>query len=196
MIEQLSKELLLHCKQRDRQAFTDLCKAYERYLFKLCLRYSGNEADAFDLVQEIYIKVFRFIDKYDINKPFHPWIRRVAVNTCLNFIREVKSNVISLNAVNENNLPLEEVLASEENLEYEIERFEFKKKIKSLLKELPPRQRMVITLRYYEDMTYNDIASAMDQPLGTVKTDLYRARNALKELISCGLEVYKNEMQI
>ncbi|MEA4960725.1 RNA polymerase sigma factor [Lutispora sp.] len=189
MNDQISKELLLSCKKRDKQAFSELCKSYERYLFTLCFRYAGNEHDALDLVQEIYIKIFRFIDKYNIDKPFHPWIRKVAVNTCLNFIREIKSNVISLNAVANNNVPLEEILPSCEDLEYRIEKIELKKTIEKLLKELTPRQRMVISLRYYEDLTYKDIALTLDQPIGTVKTDLYRARNALKEYLSGEMEV-------
>lgn len=63
------------------------------------------------------------------------------------------------------------------------------KAIKKLLNGLSPRQRMVVALRYYEDLTYNDIATIIEQPIGTVKTDLYRARNALKEDLSHVLEV-------
>ncbi|MPN27428.1 hypothetical protein SDC9_174861 [bioreactor metagenome] len=86
-------------------------------------------------------------------------------------------------------MPLEEILPSCEDLEYRIEKIELKKTIEKLLKELTPRQRMVISLRYYEDLTYKDIALTLDQPIGTVKTDLYRARNALKEYLSGEMEV-------
>jgi len=181
--EKLSKDLLLACKKRDKKAFTKLCKTYERYLYTLCFNYAGNNHDALDLVQEIYIKLFRFIDKYDINKPFHPWIRKIAVNTCLNFKRTTASNVISLNAITYNETTLEEALASKQDLEEEFEKLELKESIKDILEKLPSRQKMVITLRYFEDLSYNDIALAMDQPIGTVKTDLYRARTALKQYL-------------
>lgn len=193
MVESLDKDLLLNCKRRDKKAFTKLCKTYEKYLFTLCLSYAGNSHDALDLVQEVYIKIFRFIDKYDINKPFHPWIRKVAVNTCLNFKRAA-SNVLSINAVTDNDSTLADMLVSNEDLEDEIEKTELRKTIRQLLEKLPPRQRMVITLRYFEDLTYNDIALVMNEPVGTVKTDLYRARSALKQYLSQKQEVQKNGM--
>ncbi|SHI60744.1 RNA polymerase sigma factor [Lutispora thermophila] len=180
MVEKVDKDLLVGCRNRDKKAFTKLCKTYERYLFTLCLSYAGNSHDALDLVQEIFIKVFRFIDKYDINKPFHPWIRKIAVNTCLNF-RRATSNVLSIHAVTDNSSAWADMLVSNENLEDEIEKIELKKTMKQLLEKLPPRQRMVIVLRYFEDLTYNEISMVMNEPLGTVKTDLYRARSALKQ---------------
>lgn len=196
MEEKLNKDLLLACKKRDKKAFTELCKTYERYLFTLCLSYAGNSHDALDLVQEVYIKLFRFIDKYDINKPFHPWVRKVAVNTCLNFKRAATGNIISLNTVTDNETSFGDLIASSEDLEEEIEKIELKKTMKDILEKLPSRQRMVITLRYFEDLSYNDIALAMNQPIGTVKTDLYRARTALKQYLSKKQEVYKDGMQV
>lgn len=193
MEEKLNKDLLLACKQRDKKAFTELCKTYERYLYTLCFNYAGNSHDAMDLVQEVYMKLFRFIDKYDINKPFHPWIRKIAVNTCLNFKRAA-TNVISLNAVTYNENTLEDALTSNKDMEEEFEKLELKESIKDILEKLPSRQRMVITLRYYEDLSYNEIALAMNQPVGTVKTDLYRARTALKQFLSSKQEVYIDGM--
>ena len=181
MVEMVDKNLLIACKKRDKHALTELCKAYERYLFNLCMAYTGNSHDALDLVQEIYIKIFRFIDKYDVKKPFHPWIRKVAVNTCLNFKRASPTNVISLNTVTSDNLMLEDALASNEDLEEKLEKIELKEFMKELLEKLPPRQRMVIVLRYFEDLSYKDISLTMDQPLGTIKTDLYRARETLRK---------------
>ena len=196
VVEMVDKDLLMACKERDKQAFTELCKTYERYLFTLCMGYTGNSHDALDLVQEIYIKIFRFIDKYDVKKPFHPWIRKVAVNTCLNFKRASSTNLISLNAVTSNDLVLGDVLASNEDLGEEFERIELKEAMKELLEKLPSRQRMVIALRYFEDLSYKDISLAMNQPIGTVKTDLYRARATLKQYLSKKQEVYGDGMQI
>ncbi len=181
MIVQVDAKTLLSCKNGNKHSFAELFKSYEGYLFNLCMGYTGNEYDALDLVQEIFIKVFKNFDKYDIDRPFHPWIRKVAVNTCLNFKRERKSNVISLNAVTQNNIAIEEIIASDEDLESKIEKIDLKRIIQNQVKILSDKQRMVITLRYFEDLSYEEIARAMDQPIGTVKTDLHRARNVLRQ---------------
>lgn len=188
MIIQVGSSILFSCKEGNKQAFAELFKSYEKYLFNLCMGYTGNEYDALDLVQETFIKVYRNFDKYDIDRPFHPWIRKVAVNTCLNFKRERKRNIISLNAFTQNNIAIEEIIASDEDLESEIEKIDLERIIKNQMKALSDKQKMVITLRYFEDLSYAEIAKTMDQPIGTVKTDLYRARNVLKENLSYVLE--------
>jgi RNA polymerase sigma-70 factor (ECF subfamily) len=113
--------------------------------------------------------------------PFHPWIRKLSVNVCLNFKRTIKSNIISLNAETFENSSLEDSIASSFNLEKEVENLDFKKILKEHLKNLPENYRLVIILRYYEDLSYNEISELIEKPLGTVKTELYRAKAMLKK---------------
>ena len=100
---EVDKKLILKCKEYDKYSFMELYKMYEKYLYSLCFNYVQNPQDALDLVQEIYIKIFKNIKTFDINMPFHPWLRKIAINTCLNFKRTIKNNVISMNtALNDN----------------------------------------------------------------------------------------------
>ncbi len=184
----INKKLILKCKKYDKYALMELFTSYEKYLYKLWYSYIQNEQDALDLVQEIYIKVFNNINKFHEDMPFHPWIRKLSINVCLNFKRTVKSNIISLNAETCESSSLEDSIASNFNLEREIENLDLKKILKGHLKNLPENYRLVIILRYYEDLSYNEISELIGKPLGTVKTELYRAKAMLKKRLENILE--------
>jgi RNA polymerase sigma-70 factor (ECF subfamily) len=169
------------CKKHDRNAFVELFKMYERYLYKLCYSYAQNEQDALDLTQEVYIKVFKNISSFDAKMPFHPWFRTVAVNTCLNFKRTNRFDSVSLDAKDEEGKALEEFVAAEKNVEDEVLDIELGRLIRGNIEQLKPKLRMALVLRYYEGLSYEEIAAVLKEPLGTIKTDIYRARNILKE---------------
>lgn len=176
--------IIRKCKKKDKNAFMELFKGYEKYLYKLCYSYVQNEQDALDIMQEIYIKIFRNIVKFNEKMPFHPWFRRVAVNTCINFKRAIKYNTVSINEDKENSHSLEEQLSSGNDVEKYIEQQDLSNIIKTQLTLLSPKHRMVILLRYFEDLSYEEIATVLDMPIGTVKTNLFRARNLLKNKLS------------
>lgn len=187
---EVDKKLIIKCKKYDKLSFKELFQMYEKYLYCLCYSYTQNQQDALDLVQEVYIKVFNNINKFDDNMPFHPWMRRISVNTCLNFKRTIKNNIISLNqSINEDEGTLEDVLLADDQVEDEILNLEIKDIIKTNLKELPEKYRIIIVLRYYENLDYNEIAKLLNKPLGTVKTELYRAKALLKDKLKNAMEV-------
>ncbi|NNU77448.1 RNA polymerase sigma factor [Clostridium estertheticum] len=167
----------------------ELFKIYERYIYSICYSYTQNEQDSLDIVQEIYMKVFKNISSFDEDRPFRPWIRRITVNTCLNFKRNIKSNVISLNYEYASGLCLKDTIVSDYNLEEEVQKKELKKIIKNGLINLPSNYRMVIALRYFDDLSYLEISELLNRPLGSIKTDLYRAKAILKKQLENDMEV-------
>ena len=173
--------IIARCKKHDKSAFVELFKKYEKYLYKLCYSYVQNEQDAMDLSQEVYIKVFKNIVAFDSKLPFHPWFRTVAVNTCLNFKRANRHETISINGGDEDDISLEDTIPSQSNVEKDILDMELGNIIKENLECLKPKHRMVMVLRYYEGLSYEEIAGLLSEPLGTVKTDIHRARSILKE---------------
>lgn len=185
----IEKSILQRCKRNDKNAFAELFKFYQNYLFKICFSYVQNEQQALDLMQEIFIKLYKNMDKYDEKYPFHPWIRRIAVNTCINEKRKSNPPMIPLR-YDEDGMNIEDQLAAEEDIEKEVESHDMARIIKEHIDCLPEKQRMVIILRYYEDLSYEEIAELLHIPLGTVKTDLYRAKNALKDRL---YKVVKND---
>lgn len=176
----IDKSILQKCKRNDKNAFAELFKFYQNYLFKICFSYVQNEQQALDLMQEIFIKLYKNMDKYDEKYPFHPWVRRIAVNTCINEKRKANPVMIPL-STDDDGMDVGEQLAAEQDTEKEAERNDMARIIKEHIDCLPEKQRMVIILRYYEDLSYEEIAELLHIPLGTVKTDLYRAKNALKD---------------
>ena len=150
-----------------------------------------NSQDALDLVQEIYIKVFKNISKFDIDKPFRSWIRKIAVNTCLNFKRTIKNNIISMNSYvnDEEEIALGDTISSDEDVLEDIIDTENKYLIKKYLKEIPEEYRIVLILRYYEVLSYNEISEIINMPLGTVKTKIYRAKALLRKKLKNIMEV-------
>ncbi|MPQ30687.1 RNA polymerase sigma factor [Clostridium estertheticum] len=167
----------------------ELFKIYERYLYSICYSYTQNEQDSLDIVQEIYIKVFKNISTFDEQRPFRPWIRRITVNTCINYKRNIKGNIISLNYEHASGLCLEDTIVSDYNLEEEVQKKELKKIIKDGLINLPSNYRMVIALRYFDDLSYLEISELLNRPLGSIKTDLYRAKAILKKQLENDMEV-------
>lgn len=185
---EVSKELIIKCKKYDKTSLVQLFHQYEKYLYKICFNYSQNEQDSLDLVQEIYIKVFNNISKFNEAMPFHPWIRRIAVNTCINYKRDRNPNVISLNSKINEDASIEEKLASEDDVEKTMEEEEVRNIIKNKLTEIPEQYRIIILLRYYEDLSYDEIAELLNIPMGTVKNRLYRAKAILEKSLKDELE--------
>lgn len=175
-------DVIARCKKRDRNAFIQLFKKYEKYIYNLCYRYTYNEQDSMDMVQEIFIKIFKNIDKFDENMPFHPWIRKITVNTCINFNKCKKSNVISINQDYGEDATLEETI-SDDTVDKEFEKLSNRELIDKALKILKPNQKLMIMLRYYEDLAYEEIGVLMNKPLGTVKTDIHRAKIRMRDYI-------------
>ncbi|WAG58698.1 sigma-70 family RNA polymerase sigma factor [Clostridium estertheticum] len=188
-VERIEKKLISGCKKHDKSSFMELFKLYERYLYSICYSYTQNEHDSLDIVQEIYIKVFKNISSFDEDRPFRPWIRRITVNTCINYKRNIKSNIISLNYEYASGLCLEDTIVSDYNLEEEVQKKELKKIIKDGLINLPSNYRMVIALRYFDDLSYLEISELLNRPLGSIKTDLYRAKAILKKQLENDMEV-------
>jgi len=179
--------IIARCKKYEKAAFFELFKTYERYLYKLCFSYVQNEQDALDLTQEVYIKVFKNISAYDDKMPFHPWFRAVAVNTCINFKRIRRLDSVSLNDSEEDSKALEEVVAAKNDVESEVLDRELGHMIRENLEYLKSKHRMVLVLRYYEGLSYEEIAALLKEPLGTVKTNIHRARSLLKEKLEAAL---------
>jgi RNA polymerase sigma-70 factor, ECF subfamily len=185
---EIDKEIIIKCKKNDKAALIYLFHEYERYLYNLCYSYIQNEQDALDLVQEIFIKIFNNLPSFNERLPFHPWIRKISVNTCLNFKRDRKNNVLSLNYEINDDITVQDIIASTVDIEKEIVDEDVRKIIKDNIKNLPKNYRLIIALRYYEDLSYNEIASLLNKPLGTIKTDIYRAKAILKKSLEGALE--------
>lgn len=180
----ISINLIRRCKAREQEAFSLLFSRHESLLYRLCYSYLRNKEDALDVMQEIYFKVFKNIDSFDEERSFLPWLKKIAVHSCLNYQRDRgKRQHLSLDFEDETGGTFYEKVVSEENVEDEVINLSMQEAIRTGLDLLPPAPRLIFTLRYLEEMSCQEIALTLEQPLGTVKNSLFRARNLLKAIL-------------
>lgn len=179
------RQLVLKCREMHEQAYQDLMRRYEGYIYRLCHNFSGTREDALDLTQETFLRVFQGLDTYQLNRPFKPWLRQVAVNTCIDFLRKRSTDILFLDQpIAEGHVTLADSLSSPEDPITEIEWQETGHFLREAINNLPQSYRLLIILRHQEGMSYQEIAQETGVPLGTVKTHLFRARAALRKELS------------
>jgi RNA polymerase sigma-70 factor (ECF subfamily) len=139
----------------------------------------GERMGAEDLAQETFVRAYQRLETFDADRPFGPWIRRVATNTCLNHIQAQKMESYALDEERDR-FP-----AAEGNEpEAAMQAVEAASEVRQAILSLPPHYRVVIELRHYQEMSYSEIGEALGLPISDVKSHLYRARRRLAGLIS------------
>lgn len=179
-LEAVDQNIIRLCKKNKREGYELLYKKYENYIYKICYYYSQSKEDALDLLQEVYIKVFKSIGKFDNEKSILPWIKKISVNTCLNFVRLNKKNVVSLDTPVDDDKTIESSLPSNESTENDVVYKDTREILEDSIRELPEEMRMAIILRHVKGMSYSEIGLMMSCPIGTVKTYIFRGRTLLK----------------
>lgn len=173
--------LVRRVQQGDKAAFNLLVRRYQQKLSSLVSRYVSTQADVGDVVQEAFIKAYRALPNFRGESAFYTWLYRIAVNSAKNYLtaqsrRPHTTDVDADDAeIYEGNSALKED-ASPESL---LLSGEIKKVIFSTIDQLPEELRVAITLREIEGMSYEDIASIMECPVGTVRSRIFRARDAI-----------------
>lgn len=160
----------------DKDAFAQLFNKNSQSIKKLLVSLSNNEFDSNDLLQETFIKAFLNLNLYKTEYPFKVWLASIAKNTFLDYVRRrtVKSNMLLLDFE-----AIHEIL--DEGAEQKIINEEIKEQIACYIENLPPNYRKILELRYYIGKDYNEIATELNIPEGTVKTHLHRAKLELKK---------------
>ncbi len=143
------------------------------------------------MMQEVYIRILNGLKSFDEKRPLLPWLKRVTINTLINHNNKKKLPQTSLDGQwvqgHPGSVP-EEFIAAGDSTEDEAIFRETHAVINSLIRELPEQYRLALTLRYREEMSYEQIATALGQPLGTVKNSVFRARSQLRgKMLACNL---------
>lgn len=160
----------------DQDAFTDLVLDYERAVYNLTYRMLGDHVEAEDAAQEAFLRAYRHLDRYDMQRPFKTWVLSIASHYCIDIIRKRRMSWLSLDDF----LPGELMAAIEhrsvEDVAMDGERDH---SVQQLLKLLKPDERAIIVLRYWNDFSYEEIAETLRTNVAVVKSRLFRARQAL-----------------
>lgn len=170
----------------DTVAFGQLIENYERFVFNVVYRMLPNCEDAKDVSQEVFLKAFRYLGKFDGKASFSTWLYRIAVNTSIDQLRKRKGQeTISMDKEMERNEGTlkKEYVDHAPGVEEQVIAKESMAEIKNAIEKLSSEHRVMITLRDLEGMSYAEIAEITETSLGTVKSRLARARKSLRDLI-------------
>ncbi len=172
------RSLVLRTKRGELEAYGDLVRRYQGSVFNVCYRMLGDAHDAEDLTQETFIRVHSRLDSYDCDRPFIPWVRRIAVNLCLNFINQNRRYVLPLDD------EFELAVSKESSPERAQEEHERNALLRQAICLLPAHYRAVIELRHFQELSYFEISKALNIPLSDVKSHLFRARKSLAQRLT------------
>lgn len=167
----------------DEQAFEQLVIAYQKPIYNLALRMTGNRDDAFDLTQETFLKAWHAISLFQFDSKFLTWLCRIASNTCIDFLRkERRRQTVSLTAMDDLDETYEiDVADPEQDPAKIIEATMDRDAVYRALQMLPAEYRAALSMRVIEDMRYEEIAEALNVKPGTVKSRISRAREKLRQ---------------
>jgi RNA polymerase sigma-70 factor, ECF subfamily len=195
MIDESERLLIERCKQGERQAFDELVRKYEKRVYNLAYRLSGSYDDANDISVDAFVRVFQAIKMFRGDANFSTWLFRIVTNVYLDRRKRTR---------NKQHLSLEEVIDVEESTVTRqvedpgptpgavVEQKERAQLIQSAIVSLPTDQRTMIVLYHTEGFSYEEIASVLELPIGTVKSRLNRARLKLREKLEPIRELFGN----
>lgn len=179
-------QLVLKARDGNQKAYADLMQRYKDSIYFMVLKMVNNKEDAMDLTVETFAKAFEKLDKYQPEFAFSTWLFRVATNNCIDFIRKKKLSTQSIHGMMDDDgdeKPLQ-IKADTLNPEESSIKKQQTAELKLLIESLPPRYRNLITLRYFDELSYEEISQQLDLPLGTVKAQLFRGRYLLGNIIN------------
>ncbi len=190
---EIDQQLVERAQRGDKRAFELLVAKYQRKLGRLLSRFIRDPAELEDVAQEAFIKAYRALPSFRGESAFYTWLYRIGINTAKNYLvasgrRAPVSADIGLD--DEDGPELDERVPDNHTPETELMNRQIVETVNAAMEQLPDELRVAITLRELEGLSYEDIAAAMDCPIGTVRSRIFRAREAiaaqLKPLLDIG----------
>lgn len=178
---EIDQELVVRVQQGDKKAFDMLVLKYQLRVSKLVARFLRNQSDVPDVVQDAFIKAYRALPNFRGDSAFYTWLYRIAINTAKNHLvaQSRKSPANSIDAQEAEDYGASEWLKEYASPEREALASELEMTIHQAMGDLPSDLREAITLREIEGLSYEEIAAVMDCPIGTVRSRIFRAREAI-----------------
>lgn len=178
---EVDQQLVERVQKGDKRAFDVLVLKYQHKIISLVSRYVSDSSESLDVAQEAFIKAYRALAKFRGDSAFYTWLYRIAINTAKNHLvaqsrRPPQSDVDAQDA---EQFQVDTRLKDRGSPEHELLREEIERTIHAAIADLPEDLRVAITLREMEGMSYEEIATTMECPIGTVRSRIFRAREAI-----------------
>lgn len=176
-------QLVIRFQNGDETAFAELADKYKKKIYYTIYYMVHNPDEALDLSQEIFIKAYKALHAFKLKSSFYTWLYRIAVNHCSTFIKKKHSRYeMSYNdALKVNELDRACISAWEDNPEKVLSNKQIQRYLQNAINALPPRQRIVFTLRYFDNLPQKEIAEILNCSVGNIKANLFKALQNLKD---------------
>ena len=181
----------LAVKKKDQRAFKKLMARYKDSIYFMVLKMVHDPSDAEDITIESFGKAFNKLESYDTKYAFSTWLFKIATNNCIDFIRKKKLQTTSIDE------PVENDKGDDLYIDFKAEVLNPEEKyikqqrcvsVRGMIEKLDEKYKYLIKLRYYEEYSYEEIADELNIPLGTVKAQLFRAKELLQKLLEDSIE--------
>jgi RNA polymerase sigma-70 factor (ECF subfamily) len=180
-LTEVEEDVITRSQCRDLAAFEQLVRKYQPYAFSLAMKFLCDEAEASDVVQDSFLRVWKNIDRYDPKQRFTTWLYKIVINLCVDRFRVLKrSRSIFLSRDRD---PVMEDLPDERDWETMRSHEQLADVIRTLSGRLSPKQRMVFTLRDLQDLTVEEVVEITGLSTGSVKTNLHYARKSIRDVL-------------
>ena len=182
----VDRDLVTRVQKGDKRAFDLLVLKYQHKIVKLISRYIHDQDEILDIAQEAFIKAYRALPRFRGDSAFYTWLYRIAINTAKNFLvsqgrRPPESDIDADEAEQYEGASKLKEMGTPENI---LLKDEIEQVVNRAIEQLPEDLRTAITLREMEGLSYEDIAQAMDCPVGTVRSRIFRAREAIDKKLA------------
>lgn len=169
----------------DEKAFAKLMGRYKDAIYFMLLKMVNNKSDAEDLTIEAFGKAFKNLHQYSPSYAFSTWLFKIASNNCIDFLRKRRGVHIPIENNQDNNDPDQQIRlkSNDPNPEQKLIRIQKAILLRKVVRRLKPRYQTLVELRYFREYSYEEIASELKLPLGTVKAQLFRAREMLFKMV-------------
>ena len=183
---ELDKVLVLRVQQGDKSAYDLLVIKYQHRIIQLVNRYVKDPSEAQDVAKEAFIKAYRALGNFRADTAFYTWLYRIAINTAKNYLvsRSRRYSDYQIDIQDAEQVENAPQLKAMETPEYLLLNDEIVTVIKAAIEKLPEEMKIAIMLREFEGMSYEEIAQTMECPVGTVRSRIFRAREAIDEKLS------------
>lgn len=176
--------LVQKAREGDQKAYAELLGRYRDAIYFMLLKMVNNPSDAEDLTIEAFGKAFKNIGQYTPNFAFSTWLFKIATNNCIDFIRKKRAATISLDQSNDDpNTTTVTIQSDTPDPEAHMINSQKVKLLREVVNKLKPRYRTLVELRYFKEYSYEEISQELELPIGTVKAQLFRARELLFNIL-------------